>query len=64
MEITYNGITIPFFDTEEAKKYTISKADNIIVIDKGNIVENGNHQKLLDQNGLYADMWNKQKHVS
>ena len=43
---------------------TISKADNIIVIDKGNIVENGNHQKLLDQNGLYADMWNKQKHVS
>ena len=43
---------------------TISKADNIIVIDQGNIVESGNHQNLLDKNGLYADMWSKQKHLS
>jgi len=43
---------------------TISKTDNIIVIDHGKIVESGNHQKLLDENGLYADMWNKQKHLS
>ncbi|MDC0587216.1 ABC transporter ATP-binding protein/permease [bacterium] len=42
---------------------TISKADNIIVIDNGKIVESGNHQKLLEENGLYADMWNKQKHL-
>ena len=43
---------------------TISNADNIIVIDQGKIVESGTHKKLLDQNGLYADMWNKQKHLS
>ena len=43
---------------------TISKADNIIVINQGNIVESGNHQNLLDKNGLYADMWSKQKHLS
>lgn len=43
---------------------TVSKADNIIVIDQGNIVESGNHQNLLDKNGLYADMWSKQKHLS
>ena len=43
---------------------TVSNADNIIVIDHGKIVESGTHKKLLDQNGLYADMWNKQKHLS
>jgi ATP-binding cassette subfamily B protein len=42
---------------------TVSKADNIIVIDKGTIVESGNHENLLNKNGLYADMWNKQKHL-
>jgi len=41
---------------------TVSKADKIIVLDKGNIVEEGNHLSLLNKNGLYALMWNKQKH--
>ena len=41
---------------------TVSNADKIIVIDKGNIVEEGDHSSLLDKNGLYALMWNKQKH--
>ncbi len=40
---------------------TVSNADKIIVIDKGNIVEEGDHSSLLDKNGLYALMWNKQK---
>lgn len=33
---------------------TIQKADQIIVLDKGAIVEQGNHQELLAQKGLYA----------
>ena len=41
---------------------TVSNADKIIVIDNGNIVEEGNHSSLLKKNGLYALMWNKQKH--
>jgi ATP-binding cassette subfamily B protein len=41
---------------------TVSNADNIIVIDKGEITESGNHGELLKLNGLYAEMWNKQKH--
>tara|TARA_B100000579_G_C22775140_1_gene826167 strand:+ start:53 stop:1213 length:1161 start_codon:yes stop_codon:yes gene_type:complete len=41
---------------------TVSKADNIIVIDKGQIVESGNHEELLNAQGLYLEMWNKQKH--
>ena len=43
---------------------TVSNADNIIVINQGKIVESGDHQKLLNEYGLYADMWNKQKHLS
>lgn len=41
---------------------TVSNADNIIVINHGAIVESGKHEELLELNGLYAEMWNKQKH--
>jgi len=34
---------------------TIKNADNIIVIDKGKIVESGKHENLLDQNKTYSD---------
>jgi len=39
---------------------TIKNADNIIVIDKGKIVESGKHENLLVQNKIYADLWNVQ----
>ena len=39
---------------------TIKKADNIIVMDKGKIIENGKHQQLLERGGIYADLWNVQ----
>jgi len=39
---------------------TIKKADNIIVMDKGKIIENGKHQQLLEKGGIYADLWNVQ----
>ena len=36
-------------------------ADEIIVIDGGKVAEQGSHDKLLTQNGIYADMFNTQK---
>ena len=38
-------------------------ADNIYVLDKGNIVENGNHDALLAANGAYAKLWNAQQEL-
>lgn len=37
---------------------TIRKADNILVLDKGVIVEQGDHDSLLVTNGKYADLYN------
>ncbi len=39
---------------------TIKNADNIIVIDKGKIVESGKHKDLLANKNIYADLWNVQ----
>jgi ATP-binding cassette subfamily B protein len=39
---------------------TIRDADLILVLDKGNIVESGTHQKLLEKNGAYAHLYNSQ----
>ena len=40
---------------------TIVGADEIIVLDAGEIVERGTHAQLLARNGLYASMWNRQR---
>ncbi|MBV8791637.1 MAG: ABC transporter ATP-binding protein/permease, partial [Pseudolabrys sp.] len=40
---------------------TIVSADEIIVLDKGEIVERGGHHALLAKGGLYASMWNRQR---
>ncbi|MDS0526304.1 ABC transporter ATP-binding protein/permease [Clostridium sp. SHJSY1] len=39
---------------------TIKNADKILVMDKGNIVEQGSHDELLKRNGLYSDIYNSQ----
>lgn len=36
---------------------TIAAMDRLIVLDKGQIVEQGTHTQLLAQNGLYAKLW-------
>jgi ATP-binding cassette, subfamily B, heavy metal transporter len=40
---------------------TVVDADNIIVLDKGTIVEQGSHARLLALDGLYAEMWHRQR---
>ena len=39
---------------------TIRNADLILVIRDGNIIEQGNHEQLMEQNGFYADLYNSQ----
>ena len=36
---------------------TICQADQILVLDEGEIKERGQHEGLLEQNGLYKRMW-------
>lgn len=39
---------------------TIRDADRILVMNQGDIIEQGTHQQLLDQNGFYADLYHSQ----
>jgi ATP-binding cassette subfamily B protein len=39
---------------------TIAKLDRIIVLEDGHIVEDGSHDALLQQHGIYAKLWNHQ----
>ena len=39
---------------------TIAAMDRLIVFDQGAVVEQGSHQQLLDQNGVYTKLWNHQ----
>jgi ATP-binding cassette subfamily B protein len=39
---------------------TIVNADQIVVLDQGSVAERGTHEELLDNGGLYADLWYRQ----
>ena len=39
---------------------TIMHADRIYVLEKGDVVETGSHEKLLEEKGLYYAMWRQQ----
>ena len=41
----------------------VAGADNIYVLDKGNIVESGSHSQLLAANSAYAKLWNAQQEL-
>jgi len=42
---------------------TVVDADEIIVLDKGQVAERGTHHELLAAGGLYAALWNRQRQV-
>ena len=39
---------------------TIKNADMILVMNEGNIIEQGTHDELMQKNGFYADLYNSQ----
>ena len=39
---------------------TIKNADIILVLKDGNIIEQGNHEQLIEKRGFYADLYNSQ----
>ena len=39
---------------------TIAAMDRLVVIDKGQIIEQGTHGELVDAGGLYAELWARQ----
>ena len=41
----------------------VVSADNIYVLDKGNVVECGDHNTLLSSSGAYAKLWNAQQEL-
>jgi ATP-binding cassette subfamily B protein len=43
---------------------TVVDADEILVLDHGEIIERGRHTELLALNGHYASMWNKQREAA
>jgi len=43
---------------------TVVDADEILVLDYGQIIERGRHSQLLARNGHYASMWNKQREAA
>jgi ABC-type transport system involved in Fe-S cluster assembly fused permease/ATPase subunit len=43
---------------------TVVNADEILVLREGLIAERGNHMALLAQDGLYAQMWNRQREAT
>jgi len=57
-EVSANGEQITILIAHRLS--TIMHADRIYVLEKGDIVETGSHEKLLEEKGLYYAMWRQQ----
>jgi ATP-binding cassette subfamily B protein len=57
-EISMNGNQVTILIAHRLS--TIMHADRIYVLEKGDIVETGSHEKLLEEKGLYYAMWRQQ----
>lgn len=42
---------------------TVRRADKIVVMEKGRVLESGTHEDLLQKNGQYADLWYHQNDI-
>ena len=43
---------------------SIMSADNIVVLDEGQVAEQGTHEELLKRNGIYARLWAEQSQAA
>lgn len=43
---------------------TIYDCDQILVLKDGQVVESGSHRELLEQNGIYAELWNSKQTIT
>lgn len=41
----------------------VTRADNIYVLESGNVAECGTHEELLDRHGVYEKLWNAQQEL-
>ncbi len=48
---------------ETSEAWAIVNANEILVLDSGEIIERGRHEDLLARGGTYAAMWNRQREV-
>ncbi len=67
MSLGRNNFSTPLTSTSFSLSFviahrlsTVRDADQILVLEKGSIVERGSHDELVAKGGLYSDLYNRQ----